>query len=211
MQFATIILALLTAVASAAPAPTLERRQSANDFTNGGCKSVIMAYARGSTELGNVGTLGPTLESGLDSAFGGDFAMQGVEYPADLASNFLPDGTSKDAIKTMTALLTKMATQCPQARLVAGGYSQGSALAAAALQAVSADVKARVDATVFFGYTKNLQNSGGVPGYPSDKLKIFCNAGDLVCTGSLVITAAHLAYGPKVADAVQFIASKVQV
>lgn len=42
---------------------------------------------------------------------------------------------------------------------------------------------------------KNRQNDGQIPEYPSDRLEVFCNSGDLVCNGQLAITAAHLAYG----------------
>lgn len=62
-----------------------------------------MVYARGSTELGNIGTLGPNLRSTLNSRFPNNFAMQGVAYPADLASNFLPDGSNAEAIATAKA------------------------------------------------------------------------------------------------------------
>lgn len=60
MKFFTVFTALV-ATALAAPAADLEtrdleKRQTANDFVRGPCKSVIMAYARGSTELGNVGS-----------------------------------------------------------------------------------------------------------------------------------------------------------
>jgi cutinase len=44
---------------------------------------------------------------------------------------------------------------------------------------------------VLFGYTKNKQNNGGIPSYPSDRLKVFCASGDEVCTGTLTITPAH--------------------
>lgn len=48
-------LSILTFVSAALAGPlSLEKRQTANDFTNGGCKGVVMIYARGSTELGNV-------------------------------------------------------------------------------------------------------------------------------------------------------------
>lgn len=88
--------------------------------------------------------------------------------------------------------------------------SQGSALIAAALSDVTAAVRSQVVGTVLFGYTKNLQNSGRIPNYPADRLEVFCALGDLVCTGSLVITAAHLSYGPDAAgEAPRFLASKI--
>lgn len=53
MKF-SLVLAVLSAVGVIAQPHDLERRQSANGFTRGGCKKVIMIYARGSTEMGNV-------------------------------------------------------------------------------------------------------------------------------------------------------------
>ena len=63
MKFTTSAsLASLLAVALAAPPTTplaltarhLEKRQSMNEFTKGGCKKAIFIFARGSTEPGNV-------------------------------------------------------------------------------------------------------------------------------------------------------------
>lgn len=81
---------------------------------------------------------------------------------------------------------------------------------AAALTDVTAAVRNKVVGTVLFGYTKNLQNGGGVPNYPSDRLEVFCAFGDLVCSGTLTITLAHLSYGDEAADeAPDFLISKI--
>jgi cutinase len=89
-------------------------------------------------------------------------------------------------------------------------YSQGAALAAATISGLSSTVRNQVVGTVLFGYTKNLQNSGQIPNYPSDRLKVFCNVGDLVCVGTLTITPAHLAYSPAAGStAPQFLISKI--
>lgn len=101
--------------------------------------------------------------------------------------------------------------QCPTARILAGGYSQGSAVISNAVEQLSDAVKARLDGVVFFGYTKNLQNLGRIPGFPSNKLKVYCNVGDMVCSGTLIITAAHLTYGLKTTEAALWLASKVQL
>jgi hypothetical protein len=88
--------------------------------------------------------------------------------------------------------------------------SQGAALAAATISGLSSSVRDQVVGTVLFGYTKNLQNAGRIPNYPTDRLKVFCNTGDLVCYGTLTITAAHLSYGPAAATtAPAFLISKV--
>lgn len=70
-------------------------------------------------------------------------------------------------------------------------------------------MKDRIGAVVLFGYTLNLQLGGGIPGFPDNKIEVFCNIGDLVCVGTLTITAAHLTYGTKTGDAVDFIYGKL--
>lgn len=57
MQFSlSIATAILAATASAMP--VLETRQTvgttANEFTSGGCKDVVLLYARGTTQAGNM-------------------------------------------------------------------------------------------------------------------------------------------------------------
>lgn len=78
--------------------------------------------------------------------------------------------------------------------------SQGAALTAAAIRDVDASIRNKIVGTVLFGYTKNQQNNGQIVNYPSDRLEVFCAIGDLVCTGSLTITAAHLSYGDEAED-----------
>jgi len=210
-----LTLTLLFTSALAAPA-NLEVRQliggstTSNDFVQGGCKDVIMIYARASSESGNIGSsLGPSLKSGLNSRYRNNFAMQGVDYPASLADNFLPGGTTQDAINTMANLLTRAANECPSARIVAGGYSQGTAVTAGAISRVSASVRDRVVGVVLFGYTQNQQNRRGIPNYPSSNLKVYCATGDLVCSGTLTITLAHFSYAGDVNNAVSFLAGKI--
>lgn len=78
--------------------------------------------------------------------------MQGVKYPADLVSNFLPDGTLQSAINTMADLIQRAANECPNAKIAAGGYSQGTAVTAGAISKLPAAVRDRVGAVVLFGY-----------------------------------------------------------
>ena len=70
-------------------------------------------------------------------------------------------------------------------------------------------VRARVGAVVLFGYTQNEQLDGGVPGVAAGRVKVYCNFGDLVCRGSLVLTAAHFTYASSVSAAVLFIATRL--
>lgn len=78
-------------------------------------------------------------------------------------------------------------------------------MAARTIEKLPTATKDRIGAVVLFGYTQNQQLDGGIPGFPQNKIKVFCNVGDLVCVGTLTITAAHLTYGLRVSSAVDFI------
>lgn len=72
--------------------------------------------------------------------------------------------------------------------------SQGTAVIAATIPDLDAAIQAQFKGVVLFGYTKNQQNSGGIPGFPAEKVEVFCNAGDEVCEGTLNIRPAHFLY-----------------
>lgn len=75
-----------------------------------------------------------------------------------------------------------------------------------AIQSLSANVKSQVKGVVMFGFTRNAQDDGGVPGFDASKTKVFCAIGDLVCDNTLTITAAHLTYGANAPAAASFLA-----
>lgn len=197
---------MLFAGAFASP---LDRRVfgTANDFLEGGCKSVIMVYARASTEIGNIGeSVGPLIENKLKDYYNGDFAMQGVTYDAGLTPNFLPGGSSSKSIGIMQDLLEQVIEKCPGAKIATGGYSQGTALVTRSIPLLSASQQKRIGAVVLFGDTQYQQTSGGnIEGVPSDRVKIFCNKTDAVCKGTLFILPSHLDYFGSVTPAADFI------
>jgi cutinase len=77
---------------------------------------------------------------------------------------------------------------------VAGGYSQGTAVVGSAVGELAANVRDQVKGVVLFGYTKNLQNGGRIPNFPTDRTKVYCDAADAVCWGTLFILPAHFLY-----------------
>lgn len=77
------------------------------------------------------------------------------------------------------------------------------------IQALPAAVQSKIYGVVLFGFTRNLQDGGKIPNYSSSKTKVYCAVGDLVCDGTLVITAAHLTYGVDAMPAAAFLASSL--
>ncbi|KXJ87536.1 cutinase-domain-containing protein [Microdochium bolleyi] len=201
--------------------PSLTR----NDLVNGNpaeCPRVIFVYARGSNEDGNMGSLGPLVAARLESRYRtqGGIWVQGVSaprYAATLLDNALPSGTTGAAVAEMARLFQLADSRCPGAQIVAGGYSQGAALAAAAVSRglagapSSVRIRGKIAGVVLFGYTKNRQNKGRIPGgFPAERTLVFCAEGDLVCEGTLVVTEAHFGYKPVAAGAApDFLISRI--
>ncbi|KAI8165693.1 Cutinase 1 [Colletotrichum sp. SAR 10_70] len=207
MKFLSV-LSLAITLAAAAPVEVetgvaLQTRQSStrNELETGSssaCPKVIYIFARASTEPGNMGiSAGPIVADALERIYGAnDVWVQGVggPYLADLASNFLPDGTSSAAINEARRLFTLANTKCPNAAIVSGGYSQGTAVMAGSISGLSTTIKNQIKGVVLFGYTKNLQNLGRIPNFETSKTEVYCDIADAVCYGTLFILPAHFLY-----------------
>ncbi|KAE9575391.1 putative cutinase 1 [Colletotrichum fructicola] len=201
--------------------PTEDKRQlgtvgsTANEFKTGGCKDIIFVWARGSTEIGNMGTVvGPPVANRLKSAFSGQVAVQGVDYAAALSTNFLPGGADPDGIKEMETILGNIATKCPNAIVVTGGYSQGAAVNHRAIEGLPEAQKNQIAGVVTFGDTQFRADNGQIPNFPKDKIKIICaaNPRDTVCDGNLsaAVLAPHLSYGANAGEGADFLISKIK-
>lgn len=111
----------------------------------------------------------------------------------------------------MNNLFKAANTKCPNSVVVGSGYSQGAAVIHHAIQPLSSAVIAQIAGAVTFGDTQYVQDGGRIPNYPTSDTLIICNVGDLVCDGTLIITAAHLAYVPRAPEAISFLIGKIDV
>ncbi|OJK01362.1 hypothetical protein ASPACDRAFT_77135 [Aspergillus aculeatus ATCC 16872] len=207
------------AVANPLPVPEadhLQARQSptdANDIMSGLCKDFTLIFVRGSGEVGNMGAvIGPLLCATLKERISpNQVACQGVDgmYTASFPQNWLSPNTDAKSIASAATMLELATTKCPNTQVVAGGYSQGTAVIDYAIQDVKHEVRNRINGVVLFGYTRNIQDRGGIPGYPQDRTKVYCAPGDVVCDNILIVTPPHTTYGLYAKDAAEFLASKV--
>lgn len=140
-------------------------------------------------------------------------ACQGVGaedgYAAALPPNFQPKNTDDQSIAAGMKIINMAATSCPSTTMLVGGYSQGSAVMDNAIQGLPADTVSRISGVVLFGFTRNTQDKGQIPGYPQAQTKVFCAKGDMVCDNTLTISAAHLSYGSDAGAAASFLAGMV--
>lgn len=131
----------------------------------------------------------------------------------------------------MTQTLTDAATRCPASKIVAGGYrsvvpllydfslsyylptartSQGAAVTHAAITDLPQAVKEKIVGVVTYGDTRNAQDNGQIPNFPPEKVKVICNDGDLVCSGTLVLLPPHFDYIRRVDEGVEFLTEKIR-
>ncbi len=102
----------------------MSKRQSFSVVENqlGLCRPVTVIFARGTIELGNVGSLaGPPFFNALDFAIGAQYlGIQGVPYPASIWGYLT--GCDVGGGKTLAALTEQAMAQCPDSQIVLSGY-----------------------------------------------------------------------------------------
>ena len=88
------------------------------------CPDVEVVFARGTSEPPGIGRVGQALADTLRNQLGGrTVGTYGVAYPATY--DFFGSG---DGAIDATNRISAMAAQCPNTRIVLGGYSQGAAV-----------------------------------------------------------------------------------
>jgi len=198
-----ILSASLATLALAAPAE-LEKRQ--------GCQ-VAFVFARGSMEAAPLGPIvGQKLEAALKKKLPG---MQtfAVGYAASLLTNLSTERTDKASIEEGKKAFEKAASACPNAKIIGGGYSQGAAVMHNTIgltKSLSDSLKEKIVGIALFGDTRNQQDKGHIPNFPTERSRVWCNQGDGVCGGQLNVNAGHMSYASSIDEAADWLVQKVK-
>ncbi|MGB6209150.1 cutinase family protein [Mycobacterium sp.] len=195
------------------------------------CPDVEVTFARATTEGPGVGVVGQKFIDTLRSQVGGkSVGVYPVNYPA--SEDFVP--SVNDGTGDASAHVQSMIANCPNTKMVLGGYSQGAMvidqitiaqfpIAGFVPATLSADQADHVAALALFGNPSDRYLGGPVstvsPWYGAKAIDL-CAAGDAICTpgGGLALpthdemfSAAHLSYpnSGMPAQAAAFVASHV--
>ncbi|PBP15993.1 cutinase [Diplocarpon rosae] len=171
------------------------------------CAEMMVIFARGTTEAGNVGLFaGPPFFQALEDMMGaGAVGVQGVAYGATV-EGFLQGGDPTGSA-TMASMVQATAQECPRAALVLAGYSQGGQLVHKAAQMLPESTQARVSSVVIFGDPDRGQPVSGIE---AARTMVICHPGDNICDGGDVILLPHLTYADSAITAAAFVASKAR-
>ena len=166
------------------------------------CPPIEVVFARGTGEPPGIGSVGQAFVDSLRTQVGGrTVGVYAVNYPATY--DFL---AAADGANDASGHIQYMTANCPDTRLVLGGYSQGAAvidvITAVPFPAIGfnspmpADVADHVAAVAVFG------NPSAKVGAPLTLSPLYgpksidlCTAGDPVCSNGNDV-AAHRGYGP---------------
>ncbi len=180
------------------------------------CPGVEVVFARGTDEPPGVGRVGGAFISSLRQDTGKSVGSYGVNYPA--SKDFL---AAADGANDASNHVQQMANDCPNTKLVLGGYSQGAAVidivTAAPLPGLGfsnplpADAADHVAAVALFGNPSG--RAGGLmsaltPEFDGKTIDL-CNQGDPICSNGDQ-WAAHTGYVPGLTSrAASFVAGRV--
>ncbi|KAH7348496.1 cutinase [Rhexocercosporidium sp. MPI-PUGE-AT-0058] len=171
------------------------------------CAPMMVIFARGTTEPGNVGLVtGPPFFDALEAMMGADaVGVQGVEYSASI-TGFLQGGDAAGSA-AMANMVENTAQNCPNAKIVMSGYSQGCQLVHNAAAMLPASTMAKVNSVVLFG---DPNDGKPVAGADAAKTMVICHATDNICDGGDLILVEHLTYSRDAVQAAAFAASRAK-
>jgi cutinase len=180
------------------------------------CPDVEVVFARGTDEPPGVGKVGQAFVGSLRQHTRKSVGSYGVNYPAN--KDFLAAAQGADDTSNH---IQQMANNCPNTKLVLGGYSQGAAVidivTAAPLpgfgfhQPLPANAANHVAAVALFGNPS--ARAGGLmsaltPNFDGKTIDL-CNTGDPICSNGNK-WSAHLGYVPGLTNqAAGFVAGRV--
>jgi cutinase len=191
LALAATVLVAMTALVSPVTLPTAAAA----------CNDVQVVFARGTDEPPGIGRVGQAFVNALRPKIGNrSMGVYAVNYPASY--DFL---AAADGANDASAFIQGVVNDCPNTRLVLGGYSQGAAvidvIAAVPFPAIGfnnplpPNVPDHVAAIAVFG------NPTAKVGLPLTSSPVYggraidlCNAGDPICTSGDDVPA-HRAYG----------------
>ncbi|KAF2395833.1 alpha/beta-hydrolase, partial [Trichodelitschia bisporula] len=152
--------------------------------------------------------IGPSLQSALQKQIPG-LKTYPVLYAASLATNI-------NTVRTDQASINKGVDAFKQAQgcsvIIAGGYSQGAAVMHNVIsKSLDAGIKAKIAGVALFGDTRNQQDKGHIPNFPTERSKVWCNKNDGVCGGALNVNAGHLSYSnAQIGEAATYLATQAK-
>ncbi|WP_437339984.1 cutinase family protein [Mycobacterium asiaticum] len=122
LRTTTWLVAVVASIAALAGSPGALARAGADP----GCPDVNVVFARGTFEAPGVGATGQAFIDALNARLPGKtIAVDPVNYPASL--DF---ATAVDGVADASTKIEGSAANCPNTKIVLGGYSQGAAVAA---------------------------------------------------------------------------------
>jgi cutinase len=170
------------------------------------CPDVNVVFARGTDEPAGLGGVGEAFVQQLRDKTGRDIAASPVLYPAhqDVAPG----------VTDMTAQINSIIANCPDTKIVVGGYSLGAAVTNDALNnTVPPGADQHIAAVVLIGNASRLLNIplGPGPAYAAKSIDV-CNPGDPICSGGpMALSHLQIAYliGGGIGSAVDFTAGRI--
>jgi len=136
------------------------------------CPDAEVVFARGRLEPPGVGAIGDALVNALRSKTARSVGVYGVNYVADL--------DAAEGARDIGAHVRSMARDCPNTRMVVGGYSLGATAADlfARANSLPPDINRHVAAIVLFG--NGTRRLGPAPAYAGRTIDQ-CADGDPIC------------------------------
>ncbi|MCG7592992.1 cutinase family protein [Mycobacterium sp. C3-094] len=186
------------------------------------CSDVEVIFARGTSEPPGIGRVGQALTDALNTQLGGrSVSTYAVNYPASY--DFLNTAVgATDAAGRIASL----AAQCPNTRIVLGGYSQGAAVVdmlagvpplgnkigeIGSAPPLASGLVGNVDAVAVFGnpaakFGNPVSGAGAFAGKAID----LCADGDPICSdGRNPFAHTHYETSPFIGQAAGFAAARV--